>query len=171
MKKVLVIGSGGAGKSTFARRLGTVLDIEVIHLDMLYWRPGWVKMDEPDWLRTVQGLVARDEWIIDGNFGGTREMRFKAADTIIFLDIPRRVCMYRVLKRSVVYKNRTRPDMAEGCFERFDPEFLLWVWRFPKQGRKRLMADLQRLSDKLIIVLSSTREADRFLQSLGRAKS
>ncbi len=83
MRRVLVIGSGGAGKSTFARRLGDILQIDVIHLDTFYWRPGWVETPKPEWREIVLGLVQRESWIMDGNFSGTLEQRLEACDTVI----------------------------------------------------------------------------------------
>src|SRR5690349_18913828 len=99
MKRVVVIGSGGSGKSTFSRELGRATGIPVIHLDREFWRPGWEETPKDEWNALVAELLAGESWIMDGNFGGTREMRMQAADTIIFLDLPRRVCLYRILKR------------------------------------------------------------------------
>ncbi len=78
MKKIIVIGSGGAGKSTFSKQLGNALNIEVVHLDALYWKPNWVKTSRDEWTKIVRDLLEHDSWIMDGNFGGTREMRLKA---------------------------------------------------------------------------------------------
>src|SRR5688572_15577903 len=114
MKRVVVIGSGGAGKSTFSRQLGEITGIQVIHLDNIYWQPNWVKTPEEEWKGVVAQLLTRDCWIMDGNFGGTRQMRLEACDTAIWLDMPRRICIYRILKRAVAYRGRNRPDMAEG---------------------------------------------------------
>lgn len=85
MRKVLVIGSGGAGKTTFAKRLSKILNIEVIHLDALYWNPGWVETPELEWRKIVEGLIVRDSWIMDGNYSGTLDLRIKACDTVIIL--------------------------------------------------------------------------------------
>lgn len=166
MKKIIVIGSGGAGKSAFSRRLGNALNVEVIHLDKLYWKPNWEKTPKDEWARIVEELLAGESWVMDGNFGGTREMRMRACDTVVFLDIPRRICLYRILKRAVVYSGKTRPDMAEGCNERFDWEFVQWVWNYPNRARPRIQSLLERFADKNIVVLRSTREFDNFLQSL-----
>jgi adenylate kinase family enzyme len=165
MKKVLVIGSGGAGKSTFARKLGEAIGIEVIHLDTLYWRPGWVKTDRQEWERTVERLLACDSWIMDGNYGGTREMRMQACDTVIFLDVPRSVCLYRILKRSLLLYGKTRPDMAEGCNEKFDLEFVQWVWTYPNRARVRVMKQFREFEDKEIIILRRKKEIALFLQN------
>src|SRR6266436_5243884 len=99
MKRVLIIGSGGAGKSTFARRLNNILNLGLIHLDTLYWNPGWVETPKPEWRAIVEGLLGKDSWIIDGNYSGTLDIRIAACDTIIFLDIGRATCAWRILKR------------------------------------------------------------------------
>lgn len=138
MKKVLVIGSGGAGKSTFAHRLGAALNVEVVHLDKLYWQPGWVEPPKPEWRATVEELLKRDAWIMDGNYSGTLDIRFAACDTIIFLDMPRMLCLWRVLKRFVMYRHQRRPDMADGCREKLNPEFVLWIWNYPRRTRPKV---------------------------------
>jgi adenylate kinase family enzyme len=163
MKRVVVIGSGGSGKSTFSRRLSEATGLEVIHLDSIFWRPNWERTPKDEWERKVLELVERDSWIMDGNFGSTREIRFDACDTVIFLDLPRPVCMYRVIKRAIKYRGRSRPDMAEGCSEKIDLEFLSWVWNFPKHGRSRILGDLRCLLGKSIYILKSKGEAESFL--------
>lgn len=168
MRKILVVGSGGAGKSTFSRRLGERLGLEVIHLDVAYWRPGWTETPKDEWARKVNELVARDAWVMDGNFSGTLELRLAAADTVVFLDLPRGVCLWRVLKRLVMYRNVTRPDMAEGCGEKFDPKFLLWVWNYPARSRPKVLALLERHAEgRKVFRLRSSAEAERFLNQLG----
>lgn len=170
MKRIIVVGSGGAGKSTFSKRLGELLGIDVIHLDQLYWRPGWVATPKDEWAATVGKLLERDAWIMDGNFGGTRQMRLDACDAAIWLDMPRRVCMYRILKRAIVYHNRSRPDMAEGCNERLDWDFIRWVWTYPKRARKRIARELEPASGKRIVILRSRRDAERFLSGMRDGK-
>jgi adenylate kinase family enzyme len=167
MRKVLVIGSGGAGKSTFSRRLGQLLDIEVIHLDSLYWKPGWIKTPKAEWAETVEELVRRDAWIMDGNYSGTFDIRLKACDTLIFLDMPRLICLWRVLKRAVVYRRRRRPDMAAGCDEKLDTEFILWIWNYPKTRRPRILEWMrENAGSKKMIRLRSPAEAETFLATI-----
>jgi len=96
MKKIAIIGSPGAGKSTFARRIGEITGIEVFYLDQLFWKPGWVKTPRPEWIELQQRIVKGESWIIDGNYGATMDIRIQAADTVIFLDFPRRVCLWRL---------------------------------------------------------------------------
>jgi adenylate kinase family enzyme len=166
VKRILIIGSGGAGKSTLAPRLGEKMGIEVVHLDKLFWNPGWVPTAKDEWREIVGQALEKDSWIIDGNFGGTLEMRVQACDTIIFLDIPRRICMYRIVKRWVTYNRNTRPDMADGCEERFDWEFFMWVWNYPKRSKPEKELVLNRYAkEKTIIRLRSNREIEDFLEN------
>lgn len=162
----MVIGSGGAGKSTFSRRLGRLTGLPVIHLDSIFWRPNWERTPEAEWEAKVRELAAGDAWIMDGNFGGTREIRLRAADTVILLDIPRLTCIYRIFKRVIMYRGKSRPDMAEGCKEKVDLEFFLWVWNYKNAGGKRAKAEISQLVDKDVVILRSSREIDQFLNDL-----
>jgi adenylate kinase family enzyme len=147
--------------------MGEILDLPVIHLDKLHWKPGWAETPKPEWKRTVEELVRGDMWIIDGNFGGTMEIRLDACDTVVYLDYPRTICLGRALKRWAVYRNKTRPDMGDGCTERFDLKFLGWVWNFPQVTRPTIERRLSKLPrDKQIIRLSSPAETKRFLLRL-----
>ena len=163
MKKVLIIGSGGAGKSTFAKRLSEKTGLEVIHLDQLYWQPNWVETPKDEWQETVKKIIKSDKWILDGNFGGTMEMRVEACDTVIFLEMPRTVCVYRILKRVAKYRNKTRPDMAKGCNEKFDFKFFGWIWNFKQITKPRIEKLLKKFQhEKTIVRLKSKREIEKF---------
>jgi adenylate kinase family enzyme len=167
MRKVLVIGSSGAGKSTFARRLGDITGIEVIHLDKHHWNPDWVETPKPEWRERVAKLIERDSWIMDGNYGGTMEMRLDACDTVIFLDIPRLQCTWRVIKRVVTYRAGVRPDMADGCHERVDIGFWWWVFNFSKRSKPAVEERLAKVANtKTIYRFTSTRAAERFLADI-----
>lgn len=162
---MLVIGPGGSGKSTFARRLGQILGIEVKHLDRFYWRAGWTKPSKEEWLQTVKELTSGDSWILDGNFGGTLALRVERCDTIIFLDLPRLLCLWRVAKRRLLYRNRSRPDMAEGCTEKLDREFISWVWNYSRTSRPRVVKLLEEhKGSKEIVWLRSSVDVERFLK-------
>ncbi|WP_417900112.1 DNA topology modulation protein [Bacillus haimaensis] len=167
MKKVVLIGSGGSGKSTLARQLGEKLKINVYHLDALFWKPNWVGVPKDKQSKIQNELVKKEEWIIDGNYGGTMEIRLNAADTIIFLDIHRTICFYRALKRMLQYRNKIRPDMGEGCEERFDLDFLKWIWDYPKTKRPGILQKLEQLSkDKQVIIIKSPKEVQQFLDKV-----
>lgn len=133
MKKIILIGSGGSGKSTLARQLGEKLKIKVYHLDALFWKPNWIGAPKDEQRKVQNDLVKEEEWIIDGNYGGTMDIRLNAADTIIFLDFPRIICVFRAFKRMVQYRNKIRPDMGEGCEERFSVEFFKWIWNIQRR--------------------------------------
>lgn len=165
MRRVVVVGSGGSGKSTFSKELGSITGLPVIHLDREYWRPGWEETPREEWAIRVAEMLGGERWIMDGNFGGTRKIRMWAADTIIFLDLPRCVCLYRILKRTVKYYGRSRPDMTDGCNERFDIKFLGWVWSYKNRSRKRLLAELDSIGDKRVIILKNQRQVSEFLSA------
>ena len=164
MKKVLVIGPGGAGKSTVARRLGELLHLEVQHLDRFYWRAGWQEPPKDDWVHTINELARGDSWIMDGNYSGTLARRLEACDTVVFLDLPRRICLWSVIKRLVMYRNTTRPDMADGCPEHFNLKFLVWIWNYPKRSRPRIVRLLgEERNSRKAIWLRTPAQIDRFL--------
>lgn len=163
----MLIGSGGSGKSTLARQLGNILNIQVYHLDAIFWKANWESVSKEEQISIQTDLVKKDEWLIDGNYGGTLDIRMDAADTIIFLDINRTICTYRALKRMLKYRNKTRPDMGEGCEEKFDFDFLRWIWNYPKMKRPDILRKLHDLPEnKQIIILKSKKDVQTFLEYL-----
>lgn len=152
------------------RQLQAILDIEVIHLDALYWHSGWIETPKPQWQGIVQDLTHRESWIMDGNYGGTLDMRLKAADLVIFLDFPRLLCLWRVIKRRVMYAGKTRPDMASGCPEQLNWEFLQWIWNYPNARRPGILEKLSQLTPRSqVIVLRSPKAVRQFLQDISRS--
>src|SRR3982751_276242 len=140
MKRMLVICASGSGKSTFSKRLGEMTGLDVIHLDKAHWLPGWVEPRKDEWRQTVEMLLQGDSWIIDGNYSGTLELRLSACDTVIFLDLSRLICTWRVFKRVLQHNGRSRPDMPPGCEERLDLKFLIWTWKYPARSRPRVIS-------------------------------
>jgi adenylate kinase family enzyme len=162
---VLVIGSGGAGKSTVARRIAAATGLPLVHLDRLYWHPGWVATPDAEWERVVRDVVAGERWVIDGNYGGTLALRLAAADTVVFLDVPRIRCVMRVLRRGAQHRGQSREDMSPGCPERVSREFLWWIWRYPatrRAGVLALLADFERSGGRAV-VLRNEAEVDLFV--------
>lgn len=165
MQRVLVIGSGGAGKSTFAKRLGECTGLPVIHLDALFWQPGWVETDRGEWAARVDELLRLDRWIMDGNYSGTLDRRLLAADTVIFLDLPRALCLWRVVVRRIRFRGRSRPDMRENCPERLSWEFLRWIWTYPHARRPRILERLNGIGDgRRVYRLISRAQVEKFLR-------
>lgn len=173
MRRVAVIGSGGAGKSTLARELGRAIGLPVVHMDREFWRPGWVEPDPAEWKARVEALAAAEAWVMDGNYGGSMEPRFQRADTIVFLDMPRSVCVYRVLKRRLMFRNQARPDMAPGCNERVEWQFIKWLWSYPASRRPGILARLreERVAGKRVVRLRNSRQVRRFVGLLASTAS
>lgn len=129
--RILVIGNSGAGKSTWARRLAARLGLPLWHLDQVYWGPSWQEPDPAAFERRVRDIAREPAWIIDGNFARTLPIRLASADAVVWLDLPTRVCLTGVLARWLRYRGHVRPDMAVGCPEKVDLDFLWYVatWR------------------------------------------
>ncbi len=164
MQRVLVIGSGGAGKSTTAAQLAELTGLPLVHLDACYWKPGWEETPKAEWATTVEQLVAEPRWVMDGNYGGTMSQRLAACDTVVFLDLSRWVCLARVLRRYARFRGRSRPDMTPGCPERFSFAFLWWIWRYPIDRRPSVLALLSNLErGQRVVRLRSSAEVERFL--------
>ena len=167
MKRILVIGCGGSGKSTLSIKLGARLGIEVFHLDKLYWSAGWVALGRDEWQKVVEELLAREQWIIDGNFSGTLQQRIESCDTIVFLDLSRALCLWRILKRRLHYRHGTRPDMADGCKERLNLEFVGWILNYPQRTRPKVLKLIRlNAANKKIFWLKSPQQVKAFLVSL-----
>jgi adenylate kinase family enzyme len=168
MNRILVVGSPGAGKSMFARRLGAKLALPVVHLDSHFWRRGWQMPERMAWRQQLAALAASPAWVMDGNYINTFDIRMPRADTLVWLDHPRGICLRRVLMRTIRGHGRTRSDLAEGCPDRFDIAFVRYVWSFPAKQRPRIVAEIARLGGHLrVIRLDGDREAENFLTSVG----
>ncbi len=165
MQRVMIIGCSGSGKTTLAKQLAERTGLPLIHLDREYWRPGWIEPDKAEWAAHVEKLAAQPRWIMDGNYGSTLAARMAAADTVIFLDFPRSVCMWRVLTRSLRWYGRA--TQAEGCPERFDSEFLRWVWNWSRDSRPRVMNALGNFRGR-IEILGRPGEIDGLMNRLDR---
>jgi len=170
MNRIAIIGSGGSGKSTLAVELGKALNLPVYHLDKLFWNSGWVETEKDKWEEIQRGICSKPKWVIDGNYGGTMDVRLTSCDAVVFLDLPRLLCIFRTIKRALRFRNTTRPDLAEGCPERLTGEFIRWMWDYPKVRRPKILDKLECLrSSKKVIVLDSRKAVRRFLESHVRA--
>lgn len=165
-KRILLLGTGGAGKSTLAKEMGELLGLEVIHLDSHFWEPGWVLPEKEKWNKVLNDLMNKDSYIMDGNYTKTVYERGLHADTAILIDMPRVIAIWRIVKRRIKYRNVTRPDMREGCNEKLDWPFVKWVWNYPRK-KQVILNELHR-SGIEVIVLKGKRGVKQFRNKLIR---
>jgi adenylate kinase family enzyme len=165
MRRVLIIGPCGAGKSTLARKLGPRLDLPVHHMDQLNWKAGWVDSSKDEIRARLAPIIAGDRWLIDGNYGGTLAPRLARADTILYLDFPIRLCVARLLRRIWTWRGRSRPDMPAGCPERLDLGFLVYLIRWNSGPRQRTEAALGGYEEK-VVRLPSPAALDAWIAAL-----
>lgn len=161
MKRIMVIGCPGSGKSTFARALHQKTGVPLYHLDMLYWNADKTTVEKSVFLERLAAVLKKDEWIIDGNFSSTMELRLALCDTVIFLDFPMEVCLDGVSAR----RGKPRSDIPWVETEE-DAEFIAFIKSFNEQRRPQVMALLQRYSDKNVLIFQSRAKADAFLAQL-----
>lgn len=170
MQRIIVVGSSGSGKSTLTRQLSQRLGLPKVHLDKHFWHPGWQGTPFAEWQAQVAEFAAGKCWIIDGNYRSTLDVRLQMADTVVFLDLPRWLCVLRAVKRRFQYMRTPRPDIATGCKERiFDPYFPLFlrrIWDYPNRAKPQLLQKMVELNEhKRIIHLTSRTAVNQFLHS------
>ena len=160
MKKAIVIGCPGSGKSTFARALHAKTDLPLFHLDMMYWNADKTTVEKSLFLQRLSEVLAHDEWIIDGNYGSTMEMRLKECDTVFFLDFPYEVCLDGLLKR----RGKPRTDMPWVEDDTVDDEFLEFVKNYNEESKPKVLKLFEKYNDKNIVVFYSRAEADEYIE-------
>ena len=158
MKKVIVIGCPGSGKSTFSRALHNKTGIPLYHLDMMYWNADKTTVEKSVFLERLFAVLEKDEWIIDGNYGSTMELRMAVCDTVIFLDYPLDVCLGGIKER----RGKPRSDMPWIETEE-DAEFIEFIKSYNEQQKPKVLELLEKYSDKNVIVFKSREQADLFL--------
>jgi len=164
VQRVAILGPAGAGKSELARELAARTGLPAVHLDVVFWRPGWTPAPRDEAAAELACAVAEERWILDGNFLGDGDARFERADTVVFLDLPRRTCLRRVLRRLVRDRRHVRADLPAGCREGLDLPLLRWIWRYPRTDRPRVLALLGRLPAGVdVLHIRSPRELQRHL--------
>ena len=161
MKRVMVIGCPGSGKSTFARALHRRTGLPLFHLDRMNWNLNGTAVDKPVFRARLMDAVRQDAWIIDGNYGSTMEVRLQACDAVFFLDYPVDLCLRGVMER----RGKPRPDMPWVEVEA-DPELMKFIQDYPVRSRPGVMELLDRYSQRDIRIFQSRAEADEFLKQL-----
>ena len=166
-RRVAVIGCSGSGKSTLARQLAPVLELPLIHLDREYWGPGWDEPSRDVWVPRHDALLAAERWLMDGNYGGTMRQRVAAAELVVVLERPSLLLLWRVLARTVRHHGRSRPDMGEGCVERFTGKQNLAFYRYVLGYNARRRPAVRRLLAELVpdrhVVVRSRRNARKLI--------
>jgi adenylate kinase family enzyme len=174
VQRIVVLGIPGAGKSTFARQLGQKLTLPVHHLDRYFWHPGWKASSQEQFNEALRELLAGDAWILDGNYRRTIPLRLEYADTAILLDVPRRTALRRVMNRIITYRKGGRPDMAEGCPERFvDRDFLMYIWRYHRDVHPETLVYLQayeREAGGNVVCLHGDRDVAAWLDGVNETR-
>lgn len=166
MKKIIVIGCPGSGKTTLSKQLSEKLNLPLVHLDVLKWRDGWTSISKEEFDELLQAELEKPSWIIDGNYNRTIPLRLRYCDTVIWLDYPRLTCILGALKRVITNYGKTRPDMGGNCPERFDLEFMTYIWRFNKENRKKYREIIKNLDGIKFITLKNRKETDQFLKNI-----
>lgn len=161
MKRVIIIGCPGSGKSTFARKLQLVTGLPLYHLDLIYWKSDRTIVPREEFLEKLHQIMAQEQWIIDGNYASTMEMRMQVCDTVIFLDYPPELCLSGAQER----KGKTRPDLPwVESNDLDDSEFMEYIRKFHELNRPTILSLLEKYSDKEIIIFHSREDAEIFLQ-------
>ena len=165
MRRIVVVGSQGSGKSYLSLALGKKLGLPVIHLDTLYWRPGWKHSDLADFRARVAQAIAGDNWIVDGSFSGLcLDLTVARADLFVALERPRWLCVWRVLQRSAFQRRGKRADLPEGCPEQFDWDLVGQTWRWPIERRPQIEAERLQYGQSVPVVrLRTDKEVAAFL--------
>ena len=180
-RRILVLGSSGSGKTTFAVQLSRILDITTIHLDAHFWKPGWIATPKPQWREIVSSLVQEPSWIMDGTYESTLDLRIPAADAVILIENSRWTCLWRVLKRQATSRGDQRSDAPKGkkpdrSFSRFRiiiPHYASWlryIWRYPNVIRPFVLDSIQQYgSDKPTIHVNGSNDIQSFFRQLQQA--
>ena len=161
MKKIIVIGCPGSGKSTFSRRLNKITQIPLFHLDMLFWNEDKTTVEKSVFLERLEKVMKNDEWIIDGNYSSTMEQRMMECDTVFFLDYATDVCLDGIKER----KGKPRSDMP-WIEEEDDLEFIEFIKSYNEKSRPKVIELLERYSEKNIYIFSNREEEKVFLSEL-----
>lgn len=167
---IMVLGCSGGGKSTTAAKLAEIFDLRAIHLDLYLWKAGWVQRDTEDIQALLLPEIEKDGWVTDGNHSnGCYAERLEKTDMLVWVDMPRWRCMLNIFLRVWKYRGKTRPSMTEGCPERFDWEFAVYVWNFKHNKGKRLAELFEQVKhEKRLYRLKNYDELNQFLSEMTR---
>lgn len=166
MNRVLIIGSNGAGKSTFSYRLAEKTGLPLVHIDQIYWRGAWDVTPEDEFDRRLQAETRKPCWIIEGNNLRSLDRRLALADTVFWFEFPPPLCVRNVLRRERVYRNRVRPDMPDQCVSQYSLAFLKSVWRFNRRNHEQIASRLENTPGIQLFHFTNYRQVRRYLDHL-----
>ena len=162
MKKIIVIGCPGSGKSTLSKELHRRTGLPLYHLDMMYWNADRTNVEKNIFLERLSAVLEEDEWIIDGNYQSTLDLRMQECDTVIFLDYPLDVCLDGILER----RGKPRSDMPWVEPKQYDEEFIEFIKNYNFKSRPQVIKLLDTYFNKNILIFKSRSEANSFLSRL-----
>lgn len=168
-RRILVVGCSGGGKSTLSQKLARHFDLTYISIDRdILWLPGWVQRDRAEQRQRIVEKVAGDRWIMDGTGPSTFDIRVPRSDVVIWVRMPRLLCLWGVVTRWLKYFGRTRPEMAPGCIEKVDWEFLEFIWTFEEKFSPRIVAGLAEHGPAVpVLQVKSRHQMQTLLDLLG----
>ncbi len=172
MKRVMIVGQPGSGKSTLACRLGERTGLPVVHIDHIHWKPGWIERENSEKAVLCRKVHQREEWIFEGGHSATWPERLHRCDTIIWLDFPIWLRLWRVINRTLRNHGENRPDLPDNCPERFRSEFYLWIWQTRHFARAKMCKLFYTASrHKRRVKLTNAHQVSRFLNQLEDVQS
>lgn len=164
--RVAIIGSAGSGKTTFAKTLGSLLGRQVVHLDKILWGENWTQLTHEQQTQILAPVVDSDQWIVDGLWASTLEMRYKRATLVIFLNYKPSLCAWRAFTRSVKHRGKQRDDLATGCVEKINPPFYKYILTFRKHSLPKIVAMQQAYPNVPVIAFTTPKQTQQFVEQL-----
>ena len=162
MEKVIIIGCPGSGKSTFGRKLRSITKLPLYHLDMMFWNDDRTTVAKEVFIKRLKKAMSGSEWIIDGNYSSTMEMRIRECDTVFFLDYPTEVCLSGIEER----KGKPRSDIPWIENGNTDEDFIDFINKYNLESRPEVIVLLEKYSEKNIMIFKTRKEAEEYLLSL-----
>lgn len=166
MKRILIIGSNGAGKSTFSYRLAEKTGLPLVHLDKIYWHNNWEITPGEEFRNKVLEEAQKDSWIIEGNNMSSLHQRLPYAGTVFWFEFPPVICVFNIIKRELKYRNKVRPDMPDQCYGKFDLKFLKLAWNFNKDNHDRIENSLKENKHLKVIRFTNYRQVKKYLSNI-----
>ncbi|PDT17906.1 AAA family ATPase [Rhizobium sp. J15] len=169
-RRILVVGCSGGGKSTLSLEIAKRFGLPYISLDRdVFWLPGWVARDRCEQRNIIAGRILEEHWIMDGTNPSSFDIRLPRTDFVIWVRMPRLLCIWGAISRWAKWIGRTRPEMAPGCFEKLDLEFLRYIWTFEEKFAPRVAAGIaEHGPDVPVLQLKSRRQMRELLDLLDR---